>query len=55
MPSNATAPIVTRVLVERLVDDLDELEHIAWNTGDLDRLRELAGEAMQLATVLLDG
>lgn len=55
MPANATAPIVTRVMLERLVDDLDELEQIAWADCDVDRLRVLAGASMQLACVMLDG
>ena len=57
MPANAT-PIVTQVVLERLVDDLDELDMLAWAPSaseyDHARLRMLADEAMLLASTLLE-
>lgn len=66
MPANATAPIAPRVMLERVVDDLDEIEQIVWadrktqlardDLSDYDcaRLRVLAGESLELATLALD-
>lgn len=58
MTANATLghTIVNQVVLERLVDDLDELEMISWAESEYDRarLRELAGEAMLLAATLLE-
>jgi hypothetical protein len=47
---------VTRILVERLVDELDQLERLAWADQDLDRgeLRRLAYGSCRIATAMLD-
>ena len=56
MAANATPPIVTRVLAERLVDDLSELDRIVWRDEPPHQgeLRDLVGRATELATALLD-
>lgn len=45
----------TRVLLERLVDELDELERIVWKSDPpRELLREQAGTAMAIACAALD-
>ena len=48
--------IITRVLLERLVDELDDLDRIAWADGELN-CNDLPGrvsDAMLLATTTVD-
>jgi hypothetical protein len=55
-PYNETAPIVTRVMLERLTDELEQLDLQLWLEPDTDRreVRERVGRATLLAFALLD-
>lgn len=47
---------IERVLLERLVDELGDLDRLVWTSEELDRqdLRDRASEAMTIACAALD-
>lgn len=48
--------VVVRVLMERLVDELEQVDLTLWGHGDLDRkeLREQVGRSVRLAQIALE-
>ncbi|HEY1365721.1 MAG TPA: hypothetical protein VGF23_01355 [Gaiellaceae bacterium] len=56
MPEHATPDPDTRAVLERLVDELGELERAAWGNDELDRmeLRARCSSALRLATEALE-
>jgi hypothetical protein len=56
-PDPAAQQVLTRVALERLVDELDELERLTGGDDELDRdeLRERVSDATRLAVALRRG